>query len=277
MQSGKIRLTKEKETMLLTLYIRALESRSKEPFLRDPMAETAIQHIDYDFEHTKPNYGESLQIVMRAKQLDLWTSDFLFQHPDATVLHLGCGLDSRVYRVDPPSGVLWFDLDYPEVIDLRRQLFPDRSGYTLIASSVIDPGWLDQVPGGGPLWMLAEGLTYYLTENDMRALLNRLTAKFPSGQMAFDAVSRQGFKLANSSASLRATGATFGWWLDEPQELKRLDPRLELVTELRAVDAYGFDRLSFGFKAILRVMNLFPALRRLNRLLRYRWDSPTSP
>ncbi|GAA2848207.1 hypothetical protein GCM10020220_042160 [Nonomuraea rubra] len=58
------------------------------------------------------------------------------------VLHLGCGLDARVYRIDPPATVDWYDLDYPTVIELRERFLPPREHYTLIASSVTDPaGW----------------------------------------------------------------------------------------------------------------------------------------
>jgi O-methyltransferase involved in polyketide biosynthesis len=64
--------------MLLALYSRAMESRSKEPHLRDPVAEEALSRIDYDFEQFKPNSMETLQVVLRAKQLDLWTTEFIF-------------------------------------------------------------------------------------------------------------------------------------------------------------------------------------------------------
>ena len=87
--------TKEKETLLATLYARAMESRSANPILRDEMAEDAVRRIDYDFDRLKV---DTLSIAMRAKQFDLWTAEFLAGHPDAIVLHLGCGLDSRVFR-----------------------------------------------------------------------------------------------------------------------------------------------------------------------------------
>ncbi|XVQ85661.1 class I SAM-dependent methyltransferase [Microbispora siamensis] len=67
---------------------------------------------------------------------------FLADHPDAVVLHLGCGLDARVYRIDPPATVDWYDLDYPPVIELRQQFLPPREHYTLIGSSVTDLTWL---------------------------------------------------------------------------------------------------------------------------------------
>jgi O-methyltransferase involved in polyketide biosynthesis len=47
-----------------------------------------------------------------------------FASPDAVVLHLACGLDSRVLRIDPGPTVAWFDLDQEPVIDLRRRLYP---------------------------------------------------------------------------------------------------------------------------------------------------------
>jgi O-methyltransferase involved in polyketide biosynthesis len=188
------------------------------------------------------------------------------------VLHLGCGLDSRVYRVDPPPGVRWFDVDYPEVIDLRRKLYPGRTGYRMIASSVTDPGWLEEVPGDRPAWIVAEGLTYYLSESDMKALLNRLTGHFPGGQIVFDAVSRLGAKLAQNNARVQATGAAIGmWWLDDPCDIRRLDPKLELVIELQPRNAVGYDRLPGSLRALLRAMGLFPGMRRINRLLRYRF------
>ncbi len=271
MQPEKVHLTREKETLLLALYSRALESRSKDPLLLDPMAEAAIGRIDYDFERTKPNHVESLQVVLRSKQLDLWTEESLAEHPQTTVLQLGCGLDSRVYRLDPPSDVRWFDVDFPDVIELRKKLFPARPGYRMIGASVTESGWLGEVPEDRPAWIVAEGLTYYLTPGDMQALLNRLTGHFPSGQIAFDAVSRLGANLAKNNAKIRATGAAIGWWIDDPNDIQLLDPKLELVIELQPRQGYGYNRLPGSLRALLRIMGIFPGLRKLNRLLRYRF------
>ena len=204
-------------------------------------------------------------------QLDRWTAEFLAEHTDATVLQLGGGLDSRVYWIDPPPSVRWFDVDYPDVVELRQELYPERAGYRMIGSSVTDPGWLDEVPGDRPAWIVAEGLTYYLSESEVKTLLNRLTDHFPSGQMAFDAVSRLGARLAKTNVKIQTTGATIDWWIDDPRDIQRPDPKLELVTELRPLEAHRHDRLPGSFRALLRVLDLFPGLRRLNRLLRYRF------
>ncbi|WP_245617534.1 class I SAM-dependent methyltransferase [Amycolatopsis taiwanensis] len=82
----------------------------------------------------------------RAKAFDTWITEFLAANPDATVAHLGCGMDSRVYRLDPPPTVRWFDVDYPDVIDLRGRIYPDRDEYTQIGSSITDLTWLERLP-----------------------------------------------------------------------------------------------------------------------------------
>jgi O-methyltransferase involved in polyketide biosynthesis len=65
------------------------------------------------------------------------------------VLHLGCGLDSRVFRIDPLATVHWYDIDFPDVIELRRRLYPERHDYTLIPASVTEAGWLDAISSSG--------------------------------------------------------------------------------------------------------------------------------
>src|SRR6266568_494591 len=152
--------------MLGTLYGRALESRSANPILRDELAERVIRLIDYDFSRLGVNPVVATSIALRARQFDRWTAAFVAQHPDADVLHLGCGLDSRVYRVDPPPTVSWFDVDYPEVIELRQRLYPQRPAYAMLGASVLDPNWLDGVPTDRPTLIVAEGLSMYLPERE---------------------------------------------------------------------------------------------------------------
>jgi O-methyltransferase involved in polyketide biosynthesis len=272
MLSEKVHLTKEKETMLITLYGRALQSRSKHPILRDTWAEEAVQRVDYDFAKLKVGRRAALLFACRATQLDLWTSSFLASHPDATVVHLGCGLDSRVYRIAPPESVRWFDLDYPEVIALRQRLYSERPGYHMIGSSLAELSWLDEVPGERPVMIVAEGVTMYLTEQIMQALLKALTDHFASGQLAFDAHTPQLVRwLTKTGATVRGTGATFGWGIDNGADVKRLEPRLELITELRAHDLAAYATMPWSMRTLVRVMDSIPALR-VMRCLLYRFE-----
>ena len=240
MQSEKVHFTKEKETLLITLYAKALQSRWKNPILKDEWAEEAVDHTDYNFEKLKIGKRRAHLIARRAKQFDLWTTAYLADHVDATVLHLGCGLDSRIYRVNPPASVRWFNIDYPEVIELRKRLYPKRVGYRMIGASLADLVWLDEVPEDNPAIIVAEGVSMYLTEDIMKKLLNRLTDHFPSGQIAFDVHSRRLVDLtARTRTTVGGTGASFGWGIDDPQDIKKLEPRLSLLAEVRASRLVG--------------------------------------
>ncbi len=273
MATEKVHFTKEKETLLATLYARALESQSKDPTLRDPAAEEAIRRIDHDFAKFKMSSTDILGIVSRAKLFDLWTEEYLANKSQATVLHLGCGMDSRVFRINPPASVTWFDVDYPEVIELRRRIFPERAGYQMIGSSVMEEDWLNKLPADRPALIIAEGLLMYLSADDAWTLLERLVNYFPGGQLIFDAVSHMGIRMQKSNKAIAASGATLGWGLDDPHELERRIPHLKLITEVTAVDPKlpGIHKASMGTRMILGILKLFPALRRLALMLRYQF------
>lgn len=105
MTAEKIHLTKEKEIYLATLYGKALDAAATRPILGDHFAAEAVARIDYDFKALKFPSGGEITLPLRAKHFDGWTRAFLTAHPVSTVLHLGCGLDTRVYRIDPEPQV----------------------------------------------------------------------------------------------------------------------------------------------------------------------------
>ena len=186
------------------------------------------------------------------------------------MVQLACGLDSRAFRLDLPAGVRWFDVDFPEVIELRRGYLPavESDRYQLISSSVTDEGWLDQIPGDRPTLVLAEGLVMYLGEGDAWRLLRRLTEHVPEGELLFDVL-----------APWAATTATrFGypmWGLNDLTAVESADPRLTLLESTSAVD--GCERIPRPLlRAYTRFMGRFSFYRNLTRPLRVRIE-PKSP
>ena len=195
-------------------------------------------------------------IATRAATFDLLTTRFLADHPDAIVLQVGCGMDSRVFRVNPPASVQWFDVDYPDVIDLRRQLFPERDAYHLIGAPLDDLRWLDEVPRDRPGLLIAEGVLHYLSETEVKALLNAVVAHFPGGQMIFDICNSLIVKRAGSNVG--GTGATYKWGLDDPQDIKQLEPKLELIKEFKPSELVAFSRFPFWWRALFRARRSTP-------------------
>ena len=275
MQTEKVHFTKEKETMLVTLYGRALETDVEAPILRDPAAQEAVRRIDYDFQRLNVKWNDRLAIAARAKMFDVWTEEFLAKNPNAVVLHLGCGLDSRVYRVNPPSSAAWFDVDYPEIIELRKRLFPERAGYHLIGSSVTEAGWLDQVPTGRPALVVAEGLMYYLKEEEVKSLVKGIVERFPNGQIMFDAISKRYLKMQKTNVGISATGARMWWGVNDPHELEQWSPKIHLLTKMSVMDQDfpNIKKMSGGLRMVIRVLSLIPTLRDMGLMLRYRFQN----
>jgi O-methyltransferase involved in polyketide biosynthesis len=271
MESGKVSLTQEKETLLITLFAKAGESRLPDSLLADTLAAETVQRIDYDFARLKVSRDLMVGMAIRARTLDDWVRTFIAANPDATVLHLGCGLDTRVFRINPPPGIRWFDVDYPEVIALRRRLYPQREGYTLIGSSVVETGWLEQIPADKPAMVVAEGLTMYLRQEEMQRLFTAIIARIPSGEASFDAFSRFGVWAVQRQRSVRATGATLHWGIDDPRELEELVPRLRFFAEVPAYGPAHAHRFSLPGRLSVRLLMRIPAIRRLGRFLRYRF------
>lgn len=268
----KVHFTEDQSTNLATLYGRALDSELPSPFLGDPTAREAVGKIDYDFGKFKMGPDEALSVAMRAKPFDDWTREFLAANPDATVLHLGAGMDSRIFRIDPAATVRWFDVDFPDVIALRERIYPSRPGYRTIASSVTDPAWLDEIPADRPTLIVAEGLLMYLDRADGEALLRRLAERFPRGEMVFDVMSTLAIKLQKLNPVVRRAGATLRWGLQDPHELEKLG--LDLLTSWDVSHFAEPECLSYfsaKYRLQFKIATRIPAFRNFAHLLRYRY------
>ena len=158
------------ETLLLTLCLRVMESQRPDALIKDEKAEALAKKISddglYDFGRMRPLHlseANKLVIILRNREFDRTTRDFLARHPQAVVVHIGCGLDSRFERVDNGQ-VEWYDLDLPDVIELHRKLIGSEGGrYHLLGCSVLEDAWLEAVSTHGqrPFLFLAEGVFMY--------------------------------------------------------------------------------------------------------------------
>ena len=260
----KVRLKGVQQTLLITLYAKALDSRSRRPILGDKKADEMVRAIDYDFARVhRPGNGNV--IVVRAKQIDEWVKGFLRADPNAVVLNIGCGLDSRVSRVGPPPGVSWFDLDFPEVIEERKNFFSNRDGYRMLESSVTDPEWLESVPRGRPVLVVAEGVFEYLAEEEVKSILNRMTESFPRGQLVFDVMNSSAISSGRSTL-MEKMGAEHKWAVDDVRAVDILDPRLRRVSSLSLFTS-GY--MPLGHRLAFGVASVVPRFRGMMRLLRY--------
>ena len=262
----KITLTPEQETLLIPLYTKA---QSDNPLFFDPKAQEILRQVDYDFSRLHIPYKTVILVCQRAKKLDTVTRAFLAEHPTGVVLHLGCGLDSRFWRVDNGK-VEWYDLDMPPVTELRQQFYTVSERYHLIASSVTDLEWVKMVDATGhPVLIIAEGLLMYLDETNVRDLLLKMQRAFPGCRLIADVFSRMTARSATRHPSLKKTGASIGWGIDDPHEIEAWSSGIKLIEEWYFTQDPDLDRLSTGYRLAYKLAGAFKMVQRAHRIVYY--------
>jgi O-methyltransferase involved in polyketide biosynthesis len=272
MTTDKIKLTDEKETLFIPLSGKALDYRSKNSVLNDSKANEIVEKVGIDFT-THKSFGAKIgarTLAVRAKQYDEWTKDFIAKNKNAVVVHLGCGLDARITRVQPPSSIAWFDIDYPEVIRLRKEFYPETKEYKMIASSITAQNWLETISADRPAFILAEGVLEYLSEEEVKTLLNRLTTYFTHGQIAFDVMNSFAVKFGNKNLK-KTTGAVdiLKWTVDDINEIDKLNPKLKRIEVVSRIKSVFVKKLPFGNRILLGILSLFSKQKNAMRLVRY--------
>lgn len=264
------------QTMLTTLYLKALDADLPQPVLGDTYAREAVGRIEFDWAGLKAHPRWAPLVTVRTAQYDVWARQFLAAHPQATVIHLGCGLDARVFRLDPGPEVTWYDVDQPPVIALREQIYPTRPGYHLMATSATDPSWLDEIPTGRPVLLLAEGISMYLPERDGAELLQRVVDRYGVGELQIDFYNWLGIKSQKTHRLQRQSGATLHWAVNSPADILDRVTGLRLLSAVNLFDATTFGRVPAGFRRASAPVRAVPALRHMLQYHRYAFG-PVEP
>ena len=223
-------LNNESKTLFIPLYGKALMSKSK-LFINDPKAEEIIESIDYNFEELKQSKWLSMYMAARARILDEITSEFMERKTNTTIIHLGCGLDSRCLRVNN-NFEKWYDIDYPNVIELRKKFYEETDKYKMIGKSVTDLSWINEIEiNNSNILIIAEGLTMYLSEAEIQQLLNGINQRFGNATILFDAYSKQAVKSSKIKNPVNQMNANVKWGMNTPEDFNKLNPNLEFIRE----------------------------------------------
>jgi O-methyltransferase involved in polyketide biosynthesis len=221
------------EMLLAPLYWRAVESRRADALLRDPKAAELVSQIDYDFSRfDKWSNEDKVLALLRMLTFDRHARAFLAAHPGGLLVEIGCGLDTRFYRVDNGNAE-WCGLDLPEVIALRRKLMPDERRSHCLAVSMLDFAWLDALPYEAirPCLFLAEGVFPYFEEAEVRRLVLALKSRFPGAELVFDATDAFFVWVHNLELSRKKMRARLHFGLKNGRQMENWAPGIRLLDE----------------------------------------------
>ena len=118
--------------------------------------------------------------------------------------------------------------------ELIPERFEYRAGVTYVGSSVTDPGWLDQIPTGRPTLVIAEGLLMYVSEREVRQLLDRMVDRFDSGELLFDTLAR----LAPEVSKVMTKGI-IKWGIGDARDIATWNAKLRFLEQTSVFAGYN--------------------------------------
>ena len=264
-------MTNESKTLFIPLYGKAMMSRKG--FFTDKTAERIADSIEYDFADVDKSEKLAIYMAMRAMQYDELAEQFIQKYPDSIVIHLGCGLDSRCVRLSH-TPKMWYDLDFPDVIELRKKYYTENVHYGMIESSVTDLQWLDSIDHNGEqVLVIAEGLSMYLTEDEVAALMDALGTKFGKVTLLMDAYSKAAAKLSKIKNPINAVDAQISFAMSDPTLLEQRCSNAKCVLNNDIILPKYIERLNGSWKTRFKFMGRFGAS--FYRIYGYRIRSST--
>lgn len=235
MEKRNINLSGVNETMLIPVYARALESKKKNPGFYDKTALRVIDSLDYDFSKHGKSKMNMWGCAARTIVLDHEVSEYIKKNPDCTVINMACGLDDRFSRVDN-GAILWYNIDFENVMEIRREIIPDNDRVFNISSSVLDFAWMEAVKNREKVLVIAEGLLMYLNEGDVQALFNEIAASFGQSTLLLDIMSKWMVKKQKMHDAIKKTTAVFVWGVEETNDFTLMCPSYKMTGEFNLTD-----------------------------------------
>lgn len=235
MEKIKVELGEVQKTLLLPLWGRAVESQKEDPRLVDGMAVEIINKIDHDFTTIAKNISWLSQFswVARSLHVDNTILGFIKNNPKATIVNIGSGLDTTFERIDNGQ-IIFYDLDLPDVINLRKKFFRENERRKTISSSLFEDKWLSQLQIKDGILFIAAGVFYFFDEKQIKDFFILIADHFPGCEIFFDSASPLGVKIANKKV-LKKGGmdetALLKWGIKSAKSIEKWDNRIQLVEE----------------------------------------------
>lgn len=234
------------KTLFIPLYGKSFVSK-KGIILHDPKAEEIWAAEGFLLKGKSKSKWLAYYMGMRSAVFDRWITEKMKENPEAAVLHLGCGMDSRVLRVGKCSN--WFDVDFPEVISQRSRYYANTATYQMIASDIRENVWLDQISGKSAI-VVMEGISMYLKPEELKVVLKNLTDRFEKVQILMDCYTEFAAKASKYKNPINDVGVTKVYGLDDPMELT--GEHLRFCKSHEMTPGYLIDQLQGMEKRIFR-------------------------
>ncbi len=254
------------KTLYITLYGKSYVSK-KGLFLYDKKAEEIWEAEGFSLKGKSKSKWLAYYMGVRSAVFDEWLKRQMADAPDAVVIHIGCGLDSRIIRVGVGNHK-WYDVDFSEVIEERKRYYAETDDYKMIAGDARDCKWLTNIKANKSAIVVMEGVSMYLTVDEMRNLSDSLCSHFENLVLLVDSYTSFAAKMSKRRNPIKDVGVTEVYGIDSPQDYQ--SEALAFVKEHTMIPKKYIDELEGFERFIFAKLYAGNFSKKLYRLFEYK-------
>lgn len=252
------------KTLYIPLYGKS-EVSKKGIILNDPTAEKIWQKEGFELKGKSKSKWLTYYMGMRSAVFDNWVKDKISENSDAIVIHIGCGMDSRINRIGD-NVHMWYDLDFPDVIDERKKYYEETNRYKMVKSDARNTRWLSDVPSDKTAVIIMEGVSMYFQPDELYNTLSNLSNHFHKINLLMDCYTGFSAKASKYKNPINDVGVKAVTGFDNPNDLaqksnldficERTMTPIELINQLKGFEKLFFKTV-FGGKASKKMYRLY--------------------
>jgi methyltransferase (TIGR00027 family) len=175
--------------------IRMRDAESRRPVCGDQFAKLFMNGRGMEiFSRFAGERGPNMSNVARARYIDDLLRARLALNSHLQVVLIGCGFDSRPFRL---RGGSWFELDEPAIIRYKDERLPAAEAPNVLQRIPIDfeteslREKLRPLVSSVPTVFVIEGVTMYISGESLRSTLGVFQSLFPHHQVIVDLMTRR--------------------------------------------------------------------------------------
>lgn len=241
------------KTLYIPLYGKSYVSK-RGLFLDDKKAEEIWAAEGFVLKGKSKSKWLAYYMGIRSAVFDEWVKQQMTDFTDAVVIHIGCGLDSRVLRVGTMNH-RWYDVDFPQVINERKRYYSESADYHMLTGDARDCKWLKNIPETRHAIVVMEGISMYLNCEELRELTANLSRHFARVSLLVDCYSVLAAKKSKQRNPINDVGVTEVYGIDDPEILRHgefvfvkehaMTPK-KYTDELHGIEKHIFEKLYAG-------------------------------
>jgi O-methyltransferase involved in polyketide biosynthesis len=252
------------KTLYIPLYGKALVSK-KGIIINDKTAEIIWESAGFKLKGKSKSKWLAYFMAMRSKVFDCWVYNLALKNPNAVIIHLGCGLDSRINRLNLNN--LFYDVDFSAVIFERKKYFSESKNYKMIESDIEDVSFINKLEKRDNAIVVIEGVSMYLENESLKNTLIKLANYYKSISVLVDCYTPFAVKMSKLKNPIKDVGASTVYGVENPLVLE--SDKVKFIKEHSLTPDHLINELNDFERVVFKKLYAGKTAQKLYKLYEY--------